>query len=402
MDQLSIALHSEIISRLSAGTPGDVREAGRLCAQLPEPASRAESYLYKAWFDTAFALEQQGDLAMAADLYRKVVHCEVAEPVYRANAGFRYGLVQEIQGEYKESIAAYKYAIGHDSAWPLLMALSRQQLAGLLILEGRFEEAILHLAALFDDPEYSGPCRTIAWFRYLSCLLKTGRFSLSRDELVRGLPECGGDLDEPAVGIWTEVAHELELANHLELARELYLRLLGMTGIPGAVRTDCYYRLGLMLELLGDWNESMRHYAAAIQAPDEFAEGQAAARFRLAELLYLSENFEGAVKHFEKLRNEPALNGRQRLEAQFRCGVCLLRLARPEDALREFEACRRHAAAGPAGVDVKADLCMAEVFEARKDFLSARKCYQRILQNPFAEPLQKAGAVTRLGQLRSR
>jgi len=393
------ALLAEIAARLKLGTAEAIREAGRLSLGLPEGTGDTQKYVDEVRYATAFGLELQGDAESAAELYRRILECESSEPARRADAGFRLAIVREAQKQYDESLRLYRHVLAQDASSPTVVRLSHQQLAGLLLLERCFADALPHIEALLADAEYRGPLRLFFWFRYLLCLLKTGGFALSPEALAQGLPAPGGQVEELTVGIWTEVAQEAELTGFPGLAKDLYLRLLEMNGVPGVVRTNCCYRAGLTFESLAQWDESLRYYEKAIHAPDAYPAAQAQARLRLAELLFLSEDFEAAQEHFRVLIASPGLGPRRQLECQLRHAVCLLRAGRADEARRELEACRERATPH-AGLDVKADLLLAELFEAGKDFRSACACYERILDNPSSEPQERAGALLRLADLR--
>jgi tetratricopeptide (TPR) repeat protein len=137
----------------------------------------------------------------------------------------------------------------------------------------------------------------------------------------------------------------------------------------------------------------------AVESPDSFPAAQANARFRLAELLYLSEEFEAALQQYAALQFAPELNAHQLSEAHLNRGICLMRLGRLEQARIALDACRESASHSAAGLDVKADLCLAECFEIQKDIPSARECYNRIIHNPSTEPATKAAALTCLRRL---
>jgi tetratricopeptide (TPR) repeat protein len=392
-------LLAEIAARLKLGTAEAIREAGRLCLGLPEGAGNTQKQVDEARYSTAFDLERQGDAELAAELYRRTLECESSEPARRADAGFRLAAIRETQKQYDESIRLYRHVLAQDAPSPTVVRLSHQQLAGLLVLERRFADALPHIEALLADPEYQGPLRLFFWFRYLQCLLKTGGFALSPEALAEGLPAPGGQVEELTVGIWTEVAQELELTGFPGVAKDLYVRLLEMDGVPGVVRTNCCYRAGLTFESLAQWDQSLRYYEKAIHAPDAYPAAQAHARLRLAELLLLWEDFDAARDHFRMLMASPELSPRRQLECQLRYAVSLLRSGRTDEARRELEACRERATRH-AGLDVKADLLLAELFEAGHDFKSARACYERILNNSSSEPQERAGALLRLGDLR--
>jgi tetratricopeptide (TPR) repeat protein len=399
VNQRPAALLAEIAARLRLGTAEAIREVGRLCLGLPEGTGDAQKKVDEVRYATALGLERQGDAELAAELYRRILECESSESAHRADAGFRLATIHEAQQQYDESLRLYRHVLAQDTPSPNVVRLSHQQLAGLLVLERRFADALPHIEALLADAEYQGPFRLFFWFRHLQCLLKTGGLALSPEALAEGLPAPGGQVEELIVGIWTEVAQELELTGFPGLAKVLYVRLLEMNGVPGVVRTNCCYRAGLTFESLAQWDESMRYYEKAVHAPDAYPAAQAHARLRLAELLFLSEDFEAAREHFRMLISSPELSPRHQLECQLRNAVCLLRSGRTGEARRELEACRERATRH-AGLDVKTDLLLAELFEAGNDFQSARACYQRILDNPSSEPQERAGALLRLGDSR--
>jgi tetratricopeptide (TPR) repeat protein len=388
-------LQAEIFSRLDAGTTEDVREASRLCAILPEPTPDTQTHIDHALVCTAFALEQQGDMDSAVAFYSRLMNCESADPEPRSNASYRYGIIREVQGVEAESIAAYELAIAI-TPLPLIARVARQRLSGLLLRAGRFEEALPYIEYLVADPGLEEPERIVHRLQRLRALLKTCRFNAQHENWLAILPAAGLIAEDYLAGLWAEVAMELELAQQHEAARDFYLRLLEMEGVSNHTRINAHFRLGLVYESLTDWNNSLRHYQLAVDAPLEFPEAQVHARFCLGALLYLSEDYEMAVEHLALLRFAPEITPQQRMEAHLRLGICLLRLGRLEEAQREFESCRERA----GNTDVKSDLCLAEIFELRRDLTAARACYERAIASPGADPLTKAAALTRLHQLR--
>jgi tetratricopeptide (TPR) repeat protein len=275
---------------------------------------------------------------------------------------------------------------------------ARQRRAALLVREGRLEEAGQTLDLLIADPGLTESQLRACQLRRLCVLLKTGGFDAHRQDWSALLPDPGSTGANSLVGPLAEAAVELETAQQYELARDFYLRLLEMPGLSGHTRVNCHYRLGLVYESLAGWNESLRHYRLAADAPPEFPEAQTQARFRLAELLYLSEDYEAALHQYAPLRSALEGTAEQRIGAQFRFGVCLLRLDRRGEGRRELELCSERAAGTEHGV--KSDLSLAELFETQKDFAAARARYRRVIGSHGADPLTKAAALARLNALR--
>jgi tetratricopeptide (TPR) repeat protein len=395
MDEAISRLHAKIFSLLNTGSPECVREAGRLCATLPEPVPPTQSHIDHALISTAWALEQAGEIEPAIALYSRLMKCEEAGPEARANATYRYALMRGAQGRSMESIAAFELAI-RIAPLPPIARFAKQQLVNLFFNDGRFQEAIPHLDHLIAGPDTEEADRFLHQLQRQRALLKTGQCDPDQRNWPSILPGAGLPIEERFIGPWSDVAIELEVALQHELAGSFYLRLLEMQGVPSRIRTNCHFRLGLIREALADWDESFRHYQAAVDAPPEFPEAQVKARLSLAILHYLSEDYEAAASHLAALPFAGELPPHQRLEAHFRLGVCLLRLGKLEEAQRELEAYRERC----GGADVKTDLCLAELFELRGELASAKACYQRAMTNPNAEPVTKAAALTRFYQLR--
>lgn len=395
MDEALSRLHAEIFSLLNTGIPERVSEAGRLCAALPEPAPQTQAYIDHALISTAWALEQAGETEPAIALYGRLMNCEMAGAETRSNAAYRYALMRGAQGRSVESVTAFERAIGIAPV-PPIARFARQQLVSLFFSDGRFQEAIPHLDHLIAGPDTEEADRLLHQLQRQRALLKTGRCDPDQRNWPSILPREGSTIAERLIGPWSDVAIELEAALQYELAGSFYVRLLEMQGVPGRIRTNCHFRLGLIYEALANWDESFRHYQAAVDAPPEFPEAQVKARLSLAGLHYLSEDYEAAASHLAALPFADELPPHQRLEAHFRFGVCLLRLGKLEEAQRELEAYRERC----GNADVKTDLCLAELFEMRGELASAKACYQRAMTNPNAEPVTKAAALTRFYQLR--
>jgi len=384
---------------LGAGSPEAIREAGRLCAVLAEQTAEAREHLEHVVLRTAFALEELGDTEDAARFYAQVMNCEFADPAARASASCRYGLLQELAGRTSESTSAFQLTVDLASD-PLISQVARRQLAVLLLREGRFAQALLHLNVLLADPELEAGQRLPYELRRLRVLLKLNGPGALQDDCLQLLPPSGSTVDEAAIAPWMEVAMDLEFALKYELARDFYLRLQEVRGIPARVRTDCHFRAGLMFEHLSQWESSVRHYRIAVDAPPDFPEAQALARFRLAELMYLSEDYDAAMEHLAVLSGLPELDTQQRLEAKFRYAVCLFRRGQLDEAVTVLRSCREQVRERDNGFGSRIDLCLAEIFERRSEVEAACREYERIIANAYSEPVVKSSALARLHQLR--
>jgi tetratricopeptide (TPR) repeat protein len=322
-----------------------------------------------------------------------------ADPLHRSNASLRYGHICASAGKLDQALEIYGQAIGLN-AHPQFTRLARQELTGILLLDHRCAEALPHLEALLADPDFLDPPRLAFHLWYGISLWKTGRFDREHpDSLFAGLPSPGSHLDVGATGLWTYLACLLE-ADHPEVSRQLYLRFLEMRGMPAEVITNCHFRLGLVCEALADWDAASRFYRQAIDASNSYPPAQALARFRLAEMLYISEEYHSAIDLLSGLGSALELSLLQQLEAHLRFGVCLLRTGKIERAQKELELCRQRQGAAASGFEVKSDLHLAELFESRGEREAARECYRRVIHNPTSEPITKAAALTRMQQIR--
>jgi hypothetical protein len=169
-----------------------------------------------------------------------------------------------------------------------------------------------------------------------------------------------------------------------------------MDGVPDTVLVNARLRLGIVLDASGLWDLAVRQYEAAarIQCGPNVALSQAA--FRLAQARETAEEYSEAAGLFAQLRSDSLLDQLQRMQAQLRYALCLLRAGDKERALSELETCRQ--AGGDTGL--KSDMALAEIHESNHDSAKARACYERVLANPAAEPLTKTAAVTRLQRLK--
>jgi len=394
-----VQLHSQILSHLNAASPAGAREAYRLCLELPVGTPETRSYIDHVLMSTGLALETAGDLDQARELYRRLMRDAAADPVHQSNASCRYGHICASVGSLEQAMEAYGQAIGLN-ALPQFTRLARQEFTGILLLDHRCAEALPHLEVLLADPDFLDPPRLAFHLWYGISLWKTGRFDREQHaSLFAGLPAPGSRLDAGATGLWTYLASLLE-ADHPEISRQLYLRFLEMQGIPADVITNCHFRLGLVCEALPDWEEASRSYRQAIDASNTYPPAQTLARFRLAEMLYLSEEYHSARELLSVLVTASELSLLQQLEAHLRFGVCLLRTGQIERARKEFELCRQRPGAAANGFEVKSELYLAELFESRGEREAARECYRRVMHNPTSEPLTKAAALTRMQQIR--
>ncbi len=392
-------LYTQISARLQAGSPADVREAYNLCGQFPPCTPEGRSYIDDARMRTGLALEQGGDPDRAEDLYQQLLRDPRSDLRHRCSAYFRSGYISAKAGKLDEAVEAYQQAVRLDALAEVTL-LARQELAGILLLENRHAEALPHLETLLSDPAFRDPPRLVFHLWYGICLCKTGLLDRARAvRLGTGLPAPGTRLDTNTTGLWTYLASLLE-PEQPEVSRELYSRFLEMEGIPGDVITNSYFRLGMVCETLTDWEAAARFYRQAMDSHHSYPPAQVLARFRLAEMLYLSEEYESAADLLSGLGNAPELSVVQQLKAQLYCGICLLRAGKLEQARLEFESCRNRPGAAPNGFEVQADLYLAELFESRGDRDAARECYQRVIRNPSAEPLTRAAALHRVQHLR--
>jgi tetratricopeptide (TPR) repeat protein len=394
-----VQLHSQILSHLNAGSSVEASEAYRLCLKLPVSTPETRSYIDHILMITGLALEKAGDLDRSGELYRQLMRDAAADPVHRSNAFLRYGYICASSGKLDQAREACGQAIALN-AFPEFTRLARQELTGILLLDQRCEEALPHLEVLLADPDFRDPPRLAFHLWYGISLWKTGRFDREQHaSLLAGLPSPGSHLEASVTGLWTYLACLLE-ADHAEISRQLYLHFLEMKGISDDVITNCHFRLGLVCEALADWDAASRFYRQAMDAGNTYPPAQALARFRLAEILYLSEEYHSAIDLLSALGSSPELSLLQQLESHLRFGVCLLRTGKIERAQKEFELCRQRPGAAASGFEVKSDLHLAELFENRGEREAARECYRRVIHNPTSEPLTKAAALTRMKQIR--
>jgi tetratricopeptide (TPR) repeat protein len=122
---------------------GRTDKKGQFVLDVEKPADDADSL-----FDEAQAAEEQGDLAAAERLYRRVMKMDPGDPA----APFNLGNLLRANGRKLEAETAYRAAVKADSDF----AIAWYNLADILDDQGRTTEAIESLKRALDaDPAYA-------------------------------------------------------------------------------------------------------------------------------------------------------------------------------------------------------------------------------------------------------
>jgi len=121
------------------------------------------------------------------------------------------------------------------------------------------------------------------------------------------------------------------------------------------------------------------------------------ARFHLANLLMTVESFEEAADLFAEHAGQAVTSVLPNSELRLREAICRFRADDDRTAERILQSIREtHGDAVPA-----VEQWMAEIYESRRDYVSASACYQKLIQNPASDVSVKAAALQRLNSIRA-
>jgi tetratricopeptide (TPR) repeat protein len=321
---------------------------------VPEAADSLTAFEAAAWIQAALSLQEAGRPDLAALMFDRLMQTSSMPKPFRG-----HGLWHAVVG---------RLAFDPQSAESLI--------PGLLGYED-------------DDPPAG-----MLWGKAIECLAWRSRVEDGDVDFIwRKLP---GSTTADIAGVLMQAAFTLEFRGHLDAARFSYEKLVSMDGVPESILVNARLRLGIVLDGLGLWESAVREYEAAVRIPCEANVARSQAVFRLAQVREMAEEYSDAAELFDGLRSDNLLDTAQREQAQLRYAICLLKAGNKEQAQQELETCRR--AAGDTSL--KADMALAELHESTHDVVNARKCYERVLANPAAEPVAKAAALSRLRRLR--
>ncbi|MBC8165951.1 MAG: hypothetical protein H7Y20_08770 [Bryobacteraceae bacterium] len=387
------ALHAEIWHLLHSGAEKDIAEAGRLCGSFPEAAGEQMPLVVHATICTALELEQRGRSRAAAVLYRKVLANENAPPNDRANGALRAGLILLAAGNRMEAIPLLRRALEQSEACVTIAA--SVPLLELLAWNEEWEEALSigenARALVASDPSLS--LFLDLWL--VRCRAHLGQIDENDESAATILPSIDKSVESASAPAWMEAAFTLEQCGYLHQSKVFYELLLSTSDLPQGMRTNLHYRLGIVLDRLLYFDAAEVQLRAALESDDPFPAAKAEARLRLATLRFLMDEYESAMPDFRLLREDAGMTSRIRAEAQLRYATCLFRTGRQEEARTEFLECRKEGSGGDTEFEVKADLLLAELAEARNDDAEAIDCYSRLIRHPLSEPLTRAAALAR-------
>ena len=346
---------------------------------VPKACDELHALEQAGWMEAAAAVDKSGDLEKARCLYQGLLAANGLPACLRSDAETRLLLLPR-QGD---GLLGAVYAALSAEDYSRALELLDHSGAAELVSNQPLDATALPL-----------------WFARVRASAMLHRIDGFQEDLTASLPLPGSGVSNDIACMWTEAAFALERGGYAQAARLFYERLLPEEGVPGPVRTNLHYRLGIVLDSLMEWRQAMEQYQLAIASPYPFPAAQTDALMKLAEMFYAMENYEQALAGFAELRSLAELAPDSRARAQLRFATCLLRLGRATEAETELQVCRLPGKGAQTEFEVKADLLLVEVYERRKDWRSARECMLRVVNNPASEPITKAAALSKLRSMK--
>jgi tetratricopeptide (TPR) repeat protein len=170
-----------------------------------------------------------------------------------------------------------------------------------------------------------------------------------------------------------------------------------------SLKANLFYRWGLVLEGQGLYGEARQCFAESALAPVNFPAAQLQARWCLARLLFLAEEYAAARPHLEAIQDSEELNSSQRCEARYDIAMVLQNTGRLPEAVNTLEHLRAIASSRHDSVwELKAELALASLYEQSGNVSAARAALERVASHPEAELLVKRAAFVALGRFRGR
>jgi len=203
--------------------------------------------------------------------------------------------------------------------------------------------------------------------------------------------------------VFSQVIHDIALhAESLEdwrLCAGLYERALRYPVNTARIRVGNWYRYGLCRERMAHYREAIEAYRRVTGEAEAWPYVTALARWRLAGLLLAAEDFSAAVEHLRALL--PALPHPEipLAPVEIELARCEFKLGNPAGARARLETLldqETHGQFGVAGLCLLAEICMTAGDRDRE-----AACYERIIQNEYAELHIKLAASHRLSQIRA-
>jgi tetratricopeptide (TPR) repeat protein len=245
--------------------------------------------------------------------------------------------------------------------------------------------------------EYEGddPPAAMLWGKAIECVARRRNAETADVESIWS--RMPGQITDQIASGMMQAAFALEQCGHVEPARWAYEKLLSYEGVPPAVQANAHLRLGIVLDALGFWDTAVREFEAASGVAEGVGPVQSEAAYRVAQARQMTEQYASAAELYGRLRGDAMLPAVKRAQAQLQYGNCLLRSGDRQRAMAEFEEARKSA---NGETSLKAEITLAEIYEATRDIARARECYERVLSHPNAEPVTRAAALNRLQKLK--
>ncbi|MDX2154339.1 MAG: hypothetical protein SFV54_26600 [Bryobacteraceae bacterium] len=203
-----------------------------------------------------------------------------------------------------------------------------------------------------------------------------------------------------SIDLWMNCGFQLELAGNQRAARHCYETVLKHADNCSGLAANAEYRLGLTLEALGDYSGATDHYRRSAEiAGRPFPAAQDLARFQLAKLLYLAEEYADSVRQLEQLQVGASLPAAYVPEVTLRLAAALCRLGNTEEAKRALVEWRARFPEGKTEVDVRIDLFLAETYRSEGSYGAARDCLRKVVENPAAAHQTRTRALQTLDRL---
>ena len=367
---------------------------------LPAPSVGREqaAHYYAA---IGFGLEEVGRGDEAAQLYAELLRWVECPVEFRACALFRNGVIRQAAGDSQAAVDFYESAaLLNVSPYA---ALALHHLAQMRIREGQYAEALLALQRIPETLPGSAPDAFHVLLHKLICHVRMGQWEKVRTEYEAHLPAAGTQIDFPAQALWMEAGFALEQLEDPVSAAAMYQRLSTMGPLAAPLKANLYYRWGLMLERQGLYGEARDSFAESALGPISFPAAQMQARWSLARLLLLAEDYEDALPHLEAVQDSEQLSSGQRCEARYDIAIVLQNTGRLPEAVRTLETLRATSSSVHDSVwELKAELALASLYEQSGNHAAARAALERVCAHPEAELLIRRAAFIALGRFKGR
>ena len=262
-----------------------IKRAAHLGACLAALIACAAAALAQSDRDTAFALEQQGNIPEAANAWRSIAKAHPGDAEAYAHLGF----LEARQEHYKEAIPLYRKALAADPAMPGL----RLNLGLALFKAGELKEAIQVFTPLLKGQPASSPEA-----QRLTALIGIAHYGLG--EYAGAVPYLKtAAANEPQnLQFRLLLAHSCLSSRQFQCVLDTYREILTLN--PDSA--EAYMLAGEALDEMHNAGSAIEQFRAAVKADPR----EPNVHFGLGYLLWTQNQFEEAAREFEaELANVP-------------------------------------------------------------------------------------------------